>query len=184
MFYSLAKMNYTSSDEYGNVVDATRKGNNARLANHSCYPNTVNISVVDNDNNPRQVLRAIKDIKSGEEITWNYNEVVDKKSDLVRCNEEACRGSVVYMNRVRTKEEKMEMEEMRKQQIRERAARVMARQFEKSKNEVRIRGSDVYKAGPVGEDGLQNLKYDGPSTQELNETKEHREHIVGHMQSY
>lgn len=50
-------------------IDGSPRWNTARYANHSCVPNAEAV----NDNN-RIFIEAIKSIKAGEEITYDYGE--------------------------------------------------------------------------------------------------------------
>lgn len=49
-------------------VDGSRQGNEARFVNHSCNPNCEAINYDDEE----IWIEAIKDIKKGEELTYNY----------------------------------------------------------------------------------------------------------------
>ena len=101
-------MNYAViMNSLGKVLDATRMGNKARCANHSCDPNCESMEAFDADGFVRVFLRVIpgKTIKKGEEITWFYDEVVDYDYELIDCKcgvGEKCRKT---MNRKKTDEE-------------------------------------------------------------------------------
>lgn len=58
-----------ASDTY---IDATRKGNIARFINHSCDPNAATEKWTVGRRN-RIGFFAVKDIKPGEEIVFDYN---------------------------------------------------------------------------------------------------------------
>ena len=83
-YYDQLKINYVLQIKKI-TVNATGMSNDGRYANHSCAPNTELKEFVDADGYPRLLFRAIKVIKLNEEITWYYNEVVDKKSELIKC---------------------------------------------------------------------------------------------------
>ena len=104
-FYKKASSNYVVEGQYV-IIDATRLGNAAREANHSCDPNAKIVEVIDNDGYPRILLRALRDkpIKPGDEITYDYAEVVDFKSELLacRCSSRTCTKK---LNRLKTPKE-------------------------------------------------------------------------------
>ncbi len=50
------------------VIDATHKGNSARWINHSCAPNCEI-----EDENERIFIESRRDIRPGEELTYDYN---------------------------------------------------------------------------------------------------------------
>jgi hypothetical protein len=54
------------------VIDATKKGNVARLINHSCAPNCFSRILAVDGVESRIALFANKDIEAGEEITYDY----------------------------------------------------------------------------------------------------------------
>ncbi|KAF5004468.1 hypothetical protein FDECE_9034 [Fusarium decemcellulare] len=53
-------------------LDATREGNIVRYANHSCDPNTSAFRWVKGNGQPEMRLRANRNIRKGEEITFHY----------------------------------------------------------------------------------------------------------------
>ena len=79
------------------VIDATRKGNSARWINHSCRPNCEAV-----DDEGRIYIEAIRDIRIGEELTYDYNLLLDerhtpaaKKAHPCHCGEPRCRGTLL-----------------------------------------------------------------------------------------
>jgi uncharacterized protein len=83
------------------VIDATRRGNAARWINHSCRPNC---EAVDEDR--RIYIEAIRDICPGEELTYDYNLVLEerhtpalKRDYPCRCGEKRCRGTLLGRKR-------------------------------------------------------------------------------------
>lgn len=73
----------------GIFIDGNQEGNEARFFNHSC-DNNVHYEIKNN----QFFLVASKDIKKGEELTWDY-EYEDKEPIECRCGSHQCRG---YMN--------------------------------------------------------------------------------------
>ena len=114
-FYEKENSNYTTqsrpTDNIELILDATRIGNTARYANHSCNPNAATTSVLDKEGIPHLFLRSIRDIKKDEEIVWDYDEVVDLKSELIKCTcgAKACKK---WVNRVKSDKERKEEEMM------------------------------------------------------------------------
>ena len=83
------------------VIDATRKGNSARYINHSCAPNCEAV-----DEEGRIFIETIKPIKAGEEITYDYNLVLDerhtpavKRAHACFCGARRCRGTLLGQKR-------------------------------------------------------------------------------------
>jgi len=73
------------SVEDGLVIDATRKGNSARWINHSCAPNC---SI--EEENHRIFIEARRDIRPGEELTYDYNLQIGEKHTPAAKREHAC----------------------------------------------------------------------------------------------
>ncbi|MFT3755133.1 MAG: SET domain-containing protein-lysine N-methyltransferase [Pseudoxanthomonas sp.] len=94
---------FTLNDEY--VIDANHKGNRARWINHSCDPNCE--AVIDeheggNRKKDRIYIQAMRNIKPGEELTYNYGIVLDqphtarlKKVWACRCGSKKCTGTML-----------------------------------------------------------------------------------------
>ena len=69
----------------GLVIDATRRGNSARWINHSCAPNC------EIEEEGQQVfIDAGRDIKPGEELTYDYNLQIGEKHTKKAKREHAC----------------------------------------------------------------------------------------------
>ena len=98
---------FTLNDEY--VIDANYKGNKARWINHSCDPNCE--AVIDehegkNRKKDRVLIEAIRNIKPGEELTYNYGITLDephtarlKKIWACRCGSKKCTGTMLQPKR-------------------------------------------------------------------------------------
>ena len=83
------------------VIDATYQGNSARWINHSCDPNCEPI-----EENGRMFIDAIRDIRPGEELTYDYNLIVDerytpalKRMYACGCGTRKCRGTILGRKR-------------------------------------------------------------------------------------
>eukprot|EP01135_Chromosphaera_perkinsii_P002939 Nk52_evm50s230 gene=Nk52_evmTU50s230 len=76
------------------IIDATRRGNNSRYLNHSCDPNCVTQKWHVNGE-IRIGLFAKKDIKCGEELTFDYKyERYGQKAQECYCESANCRGTL------------------------------------------------------------------------------------------
>jgi uncharacterized protein len=83
------------------VIDATDEGNSARWINHSCRPNCEAV-----DDGGRIYIEAIRDIRPGDELTYDYNLLLDephtpaaKKAHPCRCGALRCRGTLLGQKR-------------------------------------------------------------------------------------
>lgn len=98
---------FTVNDEY--VIDANEGGNVARWINHSCDPNCESV-IEENDkgkaHKDKVFIEAIRDIKPGEELTYNYGIVLEerytpklKKLWECRCGSKKCTGTMLQPKR-------------------------------------------------------------------------------------
>jgi SET domain-containing protein len=79
------------------VIDAGVNGGDARFVNHSCDPNCESVVV-----GKRIFIDAIRTIRSGEELAYDY-EIIRDRSDpknvdeiyACRCGAKSCRGSML-----------------------------------------------------------------------------------------
>ena len=83
------------------VIDATHRGNSARFINHSCQPNCEAI-----EEEGRIFIEAKKKIEAGEELTYDYNLVLDdrhtpalKRAHACSCGARRCRGTLLGSKR-------------------------------------------------------------------------------------
>ncbi|MCC6319294.1 MAG: SET domain-containing protein-lysine N-methyltransferase [Gemmatimonadaceae bacterium] len=79
------------------IIDAAFDGNDARFINHSCDPNC---EAVDEQN--RIFIEAIKPIRKGEELSYDYSYSRDKDTTeedealyVCRCGTAKCRGTIL-----------------------------------------------------------------------------------------
>ncbi len=82
----------------GRVIDANVGGNAARWINHSCDPNCE----TEETDDERIMILAMRDIGSGEELTYDYRLKIDDKLSkrefahfTCRCGAPACRGTML-----------------------------------------------------------------------------------------
>ena len=79
------------------VIDATHRGSSARWINHSCSPNC-EIT----DENDRIYIETRRDIRQGEELTYDYNlqlgephTAAAKRAHRCFCGSRRCRGTML-----------------------------------------------------------------------------------------
>jgi len=87
----------------GHVIDANVGGNAARWINHACNPNCE--SDID-DERHRVFIKALRKIKPGEELFYDYGLVIDepytkklKKQFACHCGARDCRGTMLAPKR-------------------------------------------------------------------------------------
>ncbi len=83
------------------VIDATRGGNTSRWINHACQPNCE----IEQEGE-RIFIDALRDIRRGEELTYDYNLVLEerhtpaaKKANPCHCGARRCRGTLLGSKR-------------------------------------------------------------------------------------
>lgn len=81
------------------VIDAAVGGNAARWINHSCKPNCESD---EDDDTHRVFIKALRDIKAGEELNYDYGLVLDepytkklKAAYQCLCGAKKCRGTML-----------------------------------------------------------------------------------------
>lgn len=86
------------------VIDAASGGNAARWINHSCNPNCE----TEESEDGRVFIQAIRDIKRGEELNYDYGLVIEeritptlKKNYACHCGADTCRGTMLNLKRKR-----------------------------------------------------------------------------------
>ncbi|OGA50194.1 MAG: SET domain-containing protein-lysine N-methyltransferase [Betaproteobacteria bacterium RIFCSPLOWO2_12_FULL_62_13] len=85
----------------GIVIDATRWGSSARWVNHSCAPNCETI-----EEEGRIFIETIRNVRPGEELTYDYNLVLEerhtpalKRAHACYCGARRCRGTLLGSKR-------------------------------------------------------------------------------------
>ena len=93
--YSPHTMLFTVNDQI--VIDATKWGSSARWFNHSCSPNCEV-----EDENDRIFIETRRDIRPGEELTYDYNLQLGephtdeaKRENPCYCGSRRCRGTLL-----------------------------------------------------------------------------------------
>ena len=94
---------FTLNDEY--VIDANHEGGTARWINHSCSPNCEAVlEEADGDDRTkdRVFIEAIRDIKPGQELSYNYGITLAEKHTAelkkiweCRCGSRNCTGTLL-----------------------------------------------------------------------------------------
>jgi hypothetical protein len=90
---------FTVDDEV--IIDAARGGNSSRWINHSCSPNCET-----EDDDGRIYIEALRDIRPGEELTYDYQLYLDerhtpaaKRENPCFCGARRCRKTLLYPKR-------------------------------------------------------------------------------------
>lgn len=94
---------FTLNEKY--VIDANQRGNTARWINHSCAPNCRAVVEESASGDPRRdkvKIEAIRHIKPGDELTYDYGIVLDvphtarlKKLWQCLCGAPKCTGTLL-----------------------------------------------------------------------------------------
>ena len=91
---------YFHIDE-GRVIDAKFGGNVSRWINHACAPNCEA-----DDDGERVFIKALRNIKPGEELFYDYGLVIDerytaalKRQFACHCGDKSCRGTMLAPKR-------------------------------------------------------------------------------------
>ncbi|MEO5829043.1 MAG: SET domain-containing protein-lysine N-methyltransferase [Rhodanobacter sp.] len=98
---------FTLNDDY--IINANQNGNAARWINHSCAPNCSAMVEESASGNPRRdkvVIEALRNIKPGEELTYDYGIVLEvphtarlKKLWVCLCGSPNCSGTLLKSKR-------------------------------------------------------------------------------------
>jgi uncharacterized protein len=94
---------YFSLGDGSIVIDAKVRGNAARWINHACEPNC---EADEDDATGRVWIKALRDLKAGEELFYDYGLVIDerytpkvKKDYECRCGSADCRKTMLAPKR-------------------------------------------------------------------------------------
>jgi uncharacterized protein len=94
---------YFSLGDGSIVIDAKVRGNAARWINHACDPNC---EADEDDDTGRVWIKALRDLKAGEELFYDYGLVIDerytpkvKKDYECRCGAPGCRRTMLAPKR-------------------------------------------------------------------------------------
>jgi SET domain-containing protein len=89
---------YFGLDDEKKVIDPSVGGNEARWINHSCAPNCTTIE----DSRGRVFIQALRDIRAGEELFYDYRLVIDvprtkeiEQESICHCGSPRCRGNML-----------------------------------------------------------------------------------------
>jgi SET domain-containing protein len=87
------------------VIDGGSQGNAARWINHACDPNC-EASMVELEGELRVFIEAMRDIRAGEELSYDYALEIDarytkklKNEFACRCGSPACRGTMLALKK-------------------------------------------------------------------------------------
>lgn len=87
--------------ENGKLIDGADNGNEARWINHSCNPNCEA-----REEKGRIYIHALRDIKRGEELNYDYGLVIEdrhtpkiKRAYECRCGAQTCRHTMLALKR-------------------------------------------------------------------------------------
>jgi SET domain-containing protein len=93
---------YFSLSDGKTVIDANVGGNAARWINHSCDPNCE----TEESDDGRVYIQAMRDIRKGEELNYDYALVIDerltpslKRSYACHCGARNCRGTMLALKK-------------------------------------------------------------------------------------
>jgi SET domain-containing protein len=93
---------FFSLDDGRHVIDANVRGNSARWINHSCEPNCE----TEETDEGRVYIQALRDIRRGEELSYDYCLIVDerltptlKRQYECRCGSRQCRGTMLALKK-------------------------------------------------------------------------------------
>ena len=87
----------------GNIIDGGQDGNDARWINHACEPDC---ETQENKKGTRVFIYALRDIKKGEELFYDYHLQLEgrltkkrKQEYLCLCGTPSCRGTMLALKK-------------------------------------------------------------------------------------
>lgn len=94
---------FTLNEQY--ILDANTRGNDARWINHSCDPNCQAVLYENKNGDPKKdrvIIETLREIKRGEELTYDYGITLEvrhtarlKKIWACRCGSPKCTGTML-----------------------------------------------------------------------------------------
>lgn len=102
---------FTLNDDY--IIDANRRGNDARWINHSCTPNCEAVVRAHKSADPKRdriFIETIREVARGEELTYDYGIRLDcrqtprlKRLWACLCGSAECTGTMLRTRRQKSK---------------------------------------------------------------------------------
>ena len=96
---------YFGLDDETKVIDPSVGGNEAQWINHSCDPNCKAIE----DNRGRVFIEALRDIRAGDELFYDYRLIIDvprtreiEEESKCNCSSPKCRGTMLEKPRTKS----------------------------------------------------------------------------------
>ena len=96
---------YFGLDDETKVIDPSVGGNEAQWINHSCDPNCKAIE----DNRGRVFIEALRDIRAGDELFYDYRLIIDvprtreiEEESKCDCGSPQCRGTMLEKPRTKS----------------------------------------------------------------------------------
>ena len=131
--------------ENGDVIDATVGGNSSRWINHSCAPNCEAVGE-DDEGEEHIFIEAIRTIKPGEELAYDYSFEFDEphtkklaQKYACRCGVPNCRGTIL-VNKEPKKKAEMAAKKTVKKTVKK-ATKTVAKQVSKTAGKKAVKKS-------------------------------------------
>ena len=131
--------------ENGDVIDATVGGNSSRWINHSCAPNCEAVGE-DDEGEEHIFIEAIRTIKPGEELAYDYSFEFDEphtkklaQKYACRCGAPNCRGTILVNKEPKKKAKKAAKKTVKKTV--KKATKTVAKQVSKTTGKKAVKKS-------------------------------------------